>query len=144
MNLEWYLTFFLCLRSSFTKPLKKTFFFKIERIRGTDSSSKHHKISHSTILTLCGMGSLGCCGRQDGAWLPVRDENGSDTNGYYQYHICFHISGRIRIRIRIMSIMSDKIGLDVYIINIRFKYSNTDTVSDVEYSDSDTNISKPL
>ena len=32
--------------------------------------------------------------------------------------------------------MSDKIGLDVDIINIRFKYSDTNTVSDVEYSNS--------
>jgi len=37
-----------------------------------------------------------------------------------------------------MSIMSDKIGLDVDIINIRFKYLNTDTESDVEYSNSNT------
>ena len=37
--------------------------------------------------------------------------------------------------------MSDKIGLDIGIINIRFKYSDTDTVSDVEYSDSDTDTS---
>ena len=39
--------------------------------------------------------------------------------------------------------MSDKIWLDVDIINIWFKYSNTDTVSDVEYSDSNTDRSKP-
>ena len=70
-----------------------------------------------------------------------RDENGSDTD---EYHICFHISGRIRIRIRIMSIMSDKIRLDVDIINIRFKYSDMDTVLDVEYLDSDTDRSEPL
>jgi len=31
------------------------------------------------------------------------------TDGYHRYHICFNISGRIRIQIRIMSIMSDKI-----------------------------------
>jgi len=43
-----------------------------------------------------------------------------------------------------MSIITDKIVLDVDIINIRFKYSDTDTVSDVEYSDSDTDMSKPL
>jgi len=48
----------------------------------------------------------------------IRDENGLDTDGYHRYHICFHISGRIRIQIRIMSIMSDKIRLDVDIINI--------------------------
>jgi len=49
-----------------------------------------------------------------------------------------------RIRIRIMSTMSDKIGLDVDIINIRFKYLDTDTVSDVEYSDSEMDRSEPL
>ena len=43
-----------------------------------------------------------------------------------------------------MATMSDKIGLDVDIINIRFKYSNTDTESDVEYSDSNTDRSKPF
>ena len=76
--------------------------------------------------------------------LLTRDENGSDTDGYHSYHICFHISGRIRIRIRIMSIMPDKIQLDVDIMNIRFKYSDTDTVSDVEYSNSNTDISEPF
>jgi len=40
--------------------------------------------------------------------------------------------------------MSDKIRLDVDIINIRFKYSDTDMVSDVEYSVSDTDRFKPL
>jgi hypothetical protein len=69
------------------------------------------------------------------------DENGSNTNGY---HICFHISGRIRIQIQIMSAMTDRIQLDVDIINMQFKYSDTDTVSDVEYPDSDTDGSKPL
>ena len=34
----------------------------------------------------------------------------------------------------------DKIWLDVDIINIRFKYSDTDTVSDVEYSNSDRTL----
>jgi len=43
-----------------------------------------------------------------------------------------------------MSTMSDKIGLDVDIINIQFKYSNTDTESDVEYLDSNTDRSKPF
>jgi len=43
-----------------------------------------------------------------------------------------------------MSIMLDKIRLDVDIINIRFKYSDMDTVSDVGYSDSDTDRSEPL
>ena len=43
-----------------------------------------------------------------------------------------------------MSIMSNKIRLDVDIINIRFKYLDTGTVSDVGYSDSDTDRSEPL
>jgi len=43
-----------------------------------------------------------------------------------------------------MSIMSDKVQLNVDIINILFKHLDTDTVSDVEYSDSDTDRSKPL
>ena len=47
-------------------------------------------------------------------------------------YICFHISSRIRIRIRIVSAMPDMIRLDVDIINMRFEYSDTDTVSDVE------------
>ena len=34
------------------------------------------------------------------------------------------------------------VGLNIDIINIRFKYS--DTVSNIEYSDSDTNRSEPL
>jgi hypothetical protein len=43
-----------------------------------------------------------------------------------------------------MSTMPDKIGLDVNTINIRFKSSDTDIVSDVEYADSDTDRSKSL
>ena len=73
-----------------------------------------------------------------------RDENGSDTDGYHRYYIYFHIFGRILIRIWIMSTMSNKIGLDVDIMNIRFKYSDTGTVSDVAYSNSDTDRSKSL
>jgi len=42
-------------------------------------------------------------------FLTVRDENRSHTDGYYRYHICFYISGRIRIRIQIISIMLDTI-----------------------------------
>ena len=72
--------------------------------------------------------------------VSTRDENGSDTDGYYRYHICFYI----RVRIRIISTMSDKIELNVDIITIRFKYSDTDTVSDVEYSDTDIDRSEPL
>ena len=56
----------------------------------------------------------------------------------------FNISGRIRVQIRIISTISDKIGLDVDIINIRFKYLNTDTESDIEYSDLNIDKSKPL
>ena len=41
-----------------------------------------------------------------------------------------------------MSTMSDKIGLDVNIINIRFKYSDMDMVLDVEYTNSNTDRSK--
>jgi hypothetical protein len=34
--------------------------------------------------------------------------------------------------------------MDVDIINIRFKYSDTNTVLDIEYSDSNMDRSKPL
>ena len=40
--------------------------------------------------------------------------------------------------------MSDKIRLDDDTINIQFKYLDMDTVSDVEYSNSDTDRSEPL
>ena len=40
--------------------------------------------------------------------------------------------------------MSNKIQLDVDIINILSKYSDKDTVSDVEYLNSDTDRSEPL
>jgi hypothetical protein len=40
--------------------------------------------------------------------------------------------------------MSDTIRLDIDIINLRFKYSDTNTVLDVEYPDSDTDGLKPL
>jgi hypothetical protein len=77
--------------------------------------------------------------------LGSRDENGSDTDEYHWYHICFHISGQIRIQ-RIVSAMPDRIRLNVDIINMQFKYSDTDTdtVSDVEYPNSDTDRSEPL
>ena len=74
----------------------------------------------------------------------TRDENGLDTDGYHRYYICFHISVRIWIRIRIVSTMSDRIQLDIDIINMRFEYLDTDTVSDVRYSDSDTDRSQLL
>jgi hypothetical protein len=70
--------------------------------------------------------------------LTTRDENGSDTDGYHRYYICFHISVWIQIRIRIISTMSDGILLGIDITNMRFEYSDMDTVSDVEYPDSDT------
>ena len=40
--------------------------------------------------------------------------------------------------------MPDRIRLDVDIINMRFEYLDTDTVSDVEYPDSDMNRSEPF
>jgi hypothetical protein len=72
------------------------------------------------------------------------DGNGSDTDGYHSYYICFHISIRIRIQIWIVSSMPDMIRLGINIINMRFENSDTDTVSDVEYPDSDTNRYEPL
>ena len=57
---------------------------------------------------------------------------------------CFHISVRIQIRIQIVSAMSDRIRLGIDIINIRFEYSDMDTVLDVEYLDSDTDRFEPL
>ena len=63
---------------------------------------------------------------------------------YHRYYICFYISVRIRIRIRIISTMSDTIILRIDITNMRFEYSDTDMVSDVEYPDSDTDRSEPL
>jgi hypothetical protein len=35
-------------------------------------------------------------------YAEARDENGSDTDGYHWYRICFRIYVRIRIRIRIV------------------------------------------
>jgi hypothetical protein len=76
--------------------------------------------------------------------IGTMDENGLDTNGYHLYYICFHISVGIQIQIQILSTMPDRIWLDVDIINMQFDYSDTDTVSDVEYPDSDTDTSEPL
>jgi hypothetical protein len=66
----------------------------------------------------------------------AKNVNGLDTNGYHWYYICFHIS--IRIQIRMVSTMSDRIRLDIDIINMRFEYldTNKDTVSHIEYLDS--------
>ena len=76
-------------------------------------------------------------------FILSRDENGSDTDGYHRCYICFHISVRIRIWIRIVSTMPDRIWLDIDIIDMRFEYSDTDMVSDIEYPDSDTDKSEP-
>jgi hypothetical protein len=45
------------------------------------------------------------------AWFVVRgmDENGSNTNGYHRYYICFHISVQIRIQIWIVLTIPDMI-----------------------------------
>ena len=74
------------------------------------------------------------------ATTPPVPKNGSDTDGYHGYYICFYIFSRIRI----VSAMPDMILFDVDIINMRFKFSNTDAVSDDEYPDLDTNRSKLL
>jgi hypothetical protein len=50
-------------------------------------------------------------------------------------YICFHIS--VRIRIRIMPTMSNRIQLDINSTNMRFEYSDMD-ISNVEYQDLDT------
>jgi hypothetical protein len=55
-----------------------------------------------------------------------RDENGLDMNGYYWYYICFYIFVWIRIQIQIGLIMSDRIRLDIDIINMWFEYFDTD------------------
>ena len=43
-----------------------------------------------------------------------------------------------------MSTMSDRIRLDIDIINMRFEYSDTDMVSNVGYPDSDKDRSQSL
>ena len=43
-----------------------------------------------------------------------------------------------------MSVMLDRIRLDINIINIRFEYLDTDIVSDVEYPNMDTDRFEPL
>jgi len=40
-----------------------------------------------------------------------------------------------------VSTMSDRIRFGIDIINMRFEYSDTDTVLDIEYLDSDMDIS---
>jgi hypothetical protein len=69
--------------------------------------------------------------------LSIRDKNGLDMDGSHWYYICFHISGQIQIQIRIVLAMPNMIRFDVDIINMRFEFSDADTVSDVEYPDLD-------
>jgi hypothetical protein len=88
--------------------------------------------------------SMSICNVVPASGGAVRDENGSDTDGYHRYYICFHISGRIQIRIRIVSAMPDRIRFDVDIINMRFEFSDADIESDVKYPDSNTDRSEPL
>jgi len=64
------------------------------------------------------------------------------VGGYHSYYICFHISIRIRIQIQIVSAMLDMIRMNI--INMRFEYSDMDTVSDIEYLDSDMDRSELL
>ena len=45
---------------------------------------------------------------------------------------------------RIVSTIPDRIRLDIDIINMRFEYSDMDTVSNVGYPDSDTDRSQSL
>jgi hypothetical protein len=45
---------------------------------------------------------------------------------------------------QIVSTIPDKIRLDIDIINIRFEYLYTDTVSDIKYPDSNTDIFEPF
>jgi hypothetical protein len=75
--------------------------------------------------------------------IPVlgRDVNGSDTDGYCRYCICFHIFYRIRIRTRIVSdtnIDSNYFGYEYeymcieYGVNRMRIMSGTDVYSDTE------------
>ena len=71
----------------------------------------------------------------------TRDENGSDTNGYHSYYICFHISVRIRIRTRIAFGYIYEYGLTrlwIRIMSIEYgmnrirRRSDTNIYSDIE------------
>ena len=96
-------------------------------------------MDHLLIRFVNGGGPKQTRGQMVAAYRPLRvrakDENGLNMDGYYLYYICFHISVRIWIRIRIVSTIPDMIRLDIGIINMRFEYSDTDTVSDVGYLD---------
>ena len=97
-------------------------------------------------------GSEMACEWSNALWVnhrvTIRDENGSDTDGYHRYYICFHISVWIRIQIPIVSTISDRIWdriwLDIDIINMRFEYSDTNSVLNVEYPDPNIDIFKSL
>ena len=69
------------------------------------------------------------------------DENGSDTNRYHSYYICFHISIRIRIRTRIAFGYIYEYGLTrlrIRIMSIEYgmnrirRRSDTNIYSDIE------------
>ena len=74
-------------------------------------------------------------------YVIPRDENGSDTNGYHSYYICFHISVRIRIRTRIAFGYIYEYGLTrlrIRIMSIEYgmnrirRRSDTNIYSDIE------------
>jgi hypothetical protein len=73
--------------------------------------------------------------------MASRDENGSDTNGYHLYYICFYISVRIRIRTRIAFGYRYEYGLTrlrIRIMSIEYgmnrirRRSDTNIYSDIE------------
>jgi hypothetical protein len=74
-------------------------------------------------------------------WFVARDENGSDTNEYHSYYICFYISIRIRIRTRIAFGYIYEYGLTrlrIRIMSIEYgmnrirRRSDTNIYSDIE------------
>jgi hypothetical protein len=106
---------------------RAAFTFRSSSLENGDPRGQVHSSTSTTVSidpSLCACYSFG--------------RLGTKTDGYQSYYICFYISVRIRIRIQIVSTMPDMTQLDIDTINIRFEYLNTDTVSDVEYPDSDT------
>jgi hypothetical protein len=73
----------------------------------------------------------------------VRDENRSDMDGSFILYLFLYFYSE-SIQIRIVLNLSDMIRLNIDIINMRFEYSDTVTVSDVKYLDSDTDMSQLL
>jgi hypothetical protein len=51
-------------------------------------------------------------------FITHEDENESDTDGYHRYYICFRIFDWIRIQIRIVSAIPDRIRFDANVINM--------------------------